>query len=160
MSDFPDAMTKQILSAPPRSMRSTRYSLTAQGRSAPPSSRLPTGRSSFENASGWMRLPRPAAGITPHMTSGLHRFANRWTIIRDPRERRLKRQGAAVRGVLDERPLARGRRHALQLDVGEIDRGDGVLGCPRDEDLLARHEKRIESVPPVRQDRGAASRRP
>ena len=67
MSDLPGEITKQILSAPPRIMRSTRYSLTAQGRSTPPSRRLPTGRSSFEKASGWMRLPRPAAGTMPHM---------------------------------------------------------------------------------------------
>jgi len=67
MSDLPGDMTKQILPAPPRIMRSTRYSLTAQGRSSPLSSRLPTGRSSFEKASGWMRLPRPAAGTIPHI---------------------------------------------------------------------------------------------
>src|SRR3954471_14453239 len=67
MSALPGEITKQILSAPPRIIRSTKYSLTAQGRSVPFSTRLPTGRSSLENASGWIRLPRPAAGTIPHM---------------------------------------------------------------------------------------------
>jgi hypothetical protein len=52
MSDFPGEITKQIFSAPPRIMRSNRYSLTAHGRSPPASMRLPTGSSSFEKASG------------------------------------------------------------------------------------------------------------
>ena len=67
MSDLPGEMTKQMLFAPPITMRSTRYSLTARGRSMLPSMRLPTGRSSLENASGWIRLPAPAAGIIPHI---------------------------------------------------------------------------------------------
>ena len=67
MSDFQGEITKQILSAPPRTMRSTRYSLTARGRSTPRSStRLPIGNSSLLNASGWMRVPWPAAGMMPH----------------------------------------------------------------------------------------------
>jgi dTDP-glucose pyrophosphorylase len=52
MSDLPGEPTKQIRVAPPLIMRSTRYSLTARGRSLPSSLRLPTGNSSFENASG------------------------------------------------------------------------------------------------------------
>src|SRR5436305_2285320 len=67
MSDLPGAITKQILVAPPTIMRSTRYSLTARGRSVSPSRRLPTGRSSFEKASGWILLPAPAAGMIPHI---------------------------------------------------------------------------------------------
>src|SRR3982751_5836669 len=74
MSDLPGEITKQSLSAPPLTIRSTRNSLTAQGRSTPSAIRLPTGRSSFEKASGCMRLPRPAAGIIPHMLH-LHRPA-------------------------------------------------------------------------------------
>src|SRR3546814_7853546 len=50
MSDLPGAMTKQTRSAPPRIMRSTRYSLTARGRSVAPSRRLPTGSSSLERS--------------------------------------------------------------------------------------------------------------
>src|SRR3979411_2406469 len=69
MSDLPGEMTKQILLAPPRIRRSTRYSETAQGRSTPSSVRLPTGNSSLENARGWIRLPRPAAGMMPHISS-------------------------------------------------------------------------------------------
>src|SRR5436305_5743758 len=72
MSDFPGEIMKQILLAPPRIIRSTRYSLTAQGRSAPASIRLPTGSNSLEKARGWMRLPRPAAGMIPHMMSRAH----------------------------------------------------------------------------------------
>src|SRR5688500_3551631 len=67
MSDLPGAMTKQMRVAPPRTIRSIRYSVTARGRSTPSSNRLPMGSSSFENASGWMRLPSPAAGMMPHM---------------------------------------------------------------------------------------------
>ena len=41
--DLPGEMTKQIFVAPARNIRSTRYSLTARGRSIPSSRRLPTG---------------------------------------------------------------------------------------------------------------------
>src|SRR3954453_4716166 len=67
MSDLPGEITKQSLVAPARIIRSTRYSLTARGRSTWPSRRLPTGSSSFENASGWILLPTPAAGMMPHI---------------------------------------------------------------------------------------------
>src|SRR5918999_3711899 len=67
MSDFPGEMTKQIFVAPPSTSRSTRYSLTARGRSRSPSRRLPTGSSSFEKASGCILLPCPAAGTMPHI---------------------------------------------------------------------------------------------
>src|SRR5690242_684753 len=67
MSDLRGPMTKQILSQPARPIRSIRYSETARGRSISPSVRLPTGSSSFENASGFMRLPTPAAGMMPSM---------------------------------------------------------------------------------------------
>jgi hypothetical protein len=52
MSDLVGEITKQMRSAPARVMRSTKYSLTARGRSVPFSRRLPTGSSSLENASG------------------------------------------------------------------------------------------------------------
>jgi hypothetical protein len=67
MSDFPGEITKHSFVAPPAIMRAIRYSLTARGRSLPPSILLPTGNSSFEKAKGWILLPIPAAGITPHM---------------------------------------------------------------------------------------------
>src|SRR3954471_11480664 len=67
MSDFPGEMTKQSFVEPALSMRSTTCSLMARGRSVMPSNRLPTGSSSFENASGWMRVPAPAAGMMPHI---------------------------------------------------------------------------------------------
>ena len=74
MSALPGETTKQTRVAPPRTMRSTRYSLTARGRSMPFSRRLPTGSSSFEKASGWMREPWPAAGTMPHMISAPWRW--------------------------------------------------------------------------------------
>src|SRR5437763_347383 len=43
ISDLPCEMTKQILSAPAKIIRSTRYSLTAEGRSSPPPRRRPRG---------------------------------------------------------------------------------------------------------------------
>ncbi len=52
MSCLRGEMTRHTLSAPPLTRRSIRYSLTAFGRSPSPSSRLPTGGSSFEKASG------------------------------------------------------------------------------------------------------------
>src|SRR5436190_14928228 len=112
MPDLPGEITKQILSAPPSTSRSTRYSLTARGRSRSPSRRLPTGSSSFENASGCMRLPCPAAGTMPHIAhlvfdesgSSCHSF-----------EQRLELGRADRGGVAAERPLARGRGDSLPL---------------------------------------------
>ena len=59
---------KHSFVAPARSIRSTRYSLTARGRSTSPTNVLPTGSSSFENANGWIRVPRPAAGMMPYIS--------------------------------------------------------------------------------------------
>src|SRR4051794_35191972 len=70
MSDLPGEIVMQIRVAPARIIRSTRYSETALGRSVPPSTRLPTGSSSLEKASGWMRLPTPAAGTRPQVLTG------------------------------------------------------------------------------------------
>src|ERR671932_695513 len=156
MSDLPGAMTKQILSAPPRIRRSTRYSLTAQGRSVPLSSRLPTGRSSLEKAKGWMRLPRPAAGTMPHMSDLQGRDAG--PDVRRARgvERRFERGGAAIRRVLRQGALARGPGDAAELGVVEVERRDGVLGAPRHQDLAAGREELVEAVPMVRQDGRAA----
>ena len=68
------------------------YAVTARGRSTPSSSRLPIGSSSFENASGWMRVPLPAAGTMPHIT-------------RPPRRPRLAGIGVA--------PAGSGSRHRI-----------------------------------------------
>src|SRR5215218_4882503 len=102
MSDLPGEITKQSLSAPPRTSRSTRYSLTARGRSRSPSRRLPTGSSSFENASGCMRLPCPAAGMSPHM---------------DTSENVFELARPHVGSVLDERALTRAHPDALALEI-------------------------------------------
>src|ERR687889_46550 len=116
MSDLPGEITKQILSAPPRIMRSTRYSLTAHGRSVPASRRLPTGRSSFEKASGWMRLPRPAAGTMPHMVLYPYCFGGRAGAGRPcGGKQALELLGAPVRRMLGEDTLASGSRNRPQV---------------------------------------------
>src|SRR3954470_18178234 len=142
MSDLPGEMTMQSLSAPPRTSRSTRYSLTARGRSRSPSYRLPTGNSSFENASGCMRLPWPAAGMMPHMIDDLLQF---------PRARR--------RGVKREHPLARPPRQRGALAAGHLPRRVDVFGAARHDDFAARREEAIEPFPPVADERRAARRR-
>src|SRR3954465_4386017 len=108
MSDLPGEMTKHSLSAPPSTSRSTRYSLTARGRSRSPSRRLPTGSSSFENASGCMRLPCPAAGMISHMMPhDLDELG-----------------GADLRAVGRERPLPRAPADLAPDFWIEIQRGD------------------------------------
>src|SRR5437763_173808 len=67
MSVLPGETTKQIRLAPAFIIRSTKYSPTARGRSRPASIRLPTGKSSLENAKGWIRDPIPAAGTMPQI---------------------------------------------------------------------------------------------
>src|SRR5215218_7686549 len=147
MSDLPGDITKQILSAPPWIMRSTRYSLTAQGRSTPSSSRLPTGRSSFEKARGWMRLPRPAAGTIPHMASCLQDgFVARTGFGARPGQERFEFLGPPVRGMLGERAGATGLGHPAQLSVGEVEGRDRVLRRLRNEDLPPRFEERLEAL--------------
>src|SRR4051794_34748644 len=121
MSDLPGEITKQMRVAPAISMRSTRYSLTARGRSASPSRRLPTGSSSLLNASGWMRLPTPAAGTMPHMPTSsehLHELL-----------------GAPLGGVIGQRAPLRRLADARQLARRERQRLDGLLGRPGEEDL-------------------------
>ena len=92
-------------------MRSTRYSLTARGRSTPPSSsRLPTGSSSFENASGWMRLPLPAAGMMPHMAQASSRATA--APARPPERVELRARCAAVCSSSVRSRARRGRSRA------------------------------------------------
>src|SRR4051795_9983828 len=116
MSDLPGEMTMQSLSAPPSTSRSTRYSLTARGRSRPPSCRLPTGNSSFENASGCMRLPCPAAGMMPHMIDDLLQFPG-------PRGAGMRAEDAFARPSCDGPALAR----------PEVERPQDVVGIARDD---------------------------
>src|SRR5919201_6128808 len=124
MSDFPGEMTKQSRVAPPRIMRSTRYSLTAHGRSAPFSMRLPTGKSSFENASGCILLPRPAAGIMPHI-SGLDPFRLASAPGRSRHFERSQQLPRAMLGsMLGQRALARGVADAGDFAIAELERGD------------------------------------
>src|SRR5947209_3516416 len=122
MSVFPGDTTKQIFSAPALSIRSTTYSLTARGRSTPPSSLLPTGRSSFEKASGWIRLPAPAAGTIPHISTLRSRRG-------DAREHRLELRGAPLGRVLRERALAGSARNGAESRIVERDRRDRIIAA-------------------------------
>src|SRR3569623_694499 len=140
MSVFPGETTKQILSAPAFSIRSTTYSLTARGRSTPSSSLLPTGSSSFEKASGWIRLPAPAAGTIPHIT-GLRRCSS------DRCEHGLELRRAPLGRVLRERALARRGCDSTKCSVVQRDRTDSVIAVLGDEDLRARGEALIEPSP-------------
>src|SRR5512134_1395059 len=155
MSDLPDEMTKQILSAPPAIRRSMRYSLTAHGRSPPSRGRLPTGSSSLENASGWMRLPRPAAGTMPHISRlrgrslGLEATPCAFEELKKFARPRFGR-------VLRHRALASSGGDTGDLRVGELECGRRVGRVRRDEDLLARLEKGGDPLPGVRYDGRAA----
>src|SRR5437868_4722064 len=145
MSLFPGEMTRQIFVAPPRTIRSARYSLTARGRSISPSRRTPTGSSSFENASGWIRLPVPAAGMIPHTPS--------------PSNLREQLVGALLGGVFLEHALPRGLADAGQLFRRARDRRDGLGGVAGDEDLLAGAEEGLDPGPVVAEHGNAARRR-
>src|SRR6185312_10987276 len=128
MSDFHGEITKQILSAPPRIMRSTRYSLTARGRSTPLASiQLPTGSNSLEKASGWMRVPLPAAGTMPHISRLLADGPARVRAL----QRRHQIRRAALRTVPIEHALARmaGNQRELRIRQRKCGhRGIGVVG--------------------------------
>src|ERR1700704_2112580 len=127
MSLFPGEMTKHNRVAPARTIRSTRYSLTARGRSVAPSRRIPTGKSSFENASGWMRLPVPAAGMIPHKAS--------------PSNPRQQLFGPLFGGVFQQHALARCAPDACQLLRRTGDRVHRFLGGPGHQDFLAGSEE-------------------
>src|SRR3954451_15238106 len=128
MSDLPGEITKQMRMAPPSTSRSTRYSLTARGRSRSPSVRLPTGSSSFENASGCIRLPWPAAGTMPHICTSATGTGTREVVSHGNTP--LQRGGehvfeiarAAGGGVFAQRTVAGGRRNARQRVVREVER--------------------------------------
>src|SRR3954453_14327664 len=135
MSDLPGEITKQILSAPPRIIRSTRYSETAHGRSTPSSVLLPTGSSSLENANGCIRLPRPAAGIMPHI-SRPHRSQKAALCLSRPFEQLNQFLGAATGAVLFERALTCPAGHSLQLLVVKLKRSHHIRRSAGQNDLL------------------------
>ena len=156
MSDLPGEMTKQILSAPPRIMRSTRYSLTAHGRSTPLSRRLPTGSNSFENARGWMRLPTSGRGHDPpHAQASISVEPSPCsersipaTAFRVPRP--------LARGVLLERRSRAARRCAAVRHRRDRCAASSVAGA-RHEDLAARLKN--ASSPPTHPTGSACRRR-
>src|SRR5690242_2881046 len=130
MSLLPGEMTKHSLRAPAIIIRSTRYSLTARGRSISPSKRLPTGSSSLLNASGWMRLPSPAAGMIPHM-------ALRPLPVCSGNQRQ-QLVGAAICGVIGHRPPVGRLADAGQLLGRTGQRLHHVVGGAGEEDLAPR----------------------
>src|SRR3954464_328009 len=143
MSALPGEITKQILSAPPSTSRSTRYSLTARGRSRSPSRRLPTGSSSFEKASGCIRLPCPAAGTIPPMKP-FRRYES--FQLAGTRVGRVLRQRAAPRRVGDGAPIA--LRHVQRLQ--------DIVRIRDDDQFPSRLEERVEPFPPIADDRRPA----
>src|SRR5579875_4139860 len=92
--------------------------------------RLPTGRSSLEKASGWMRMPLPAAGMMPHMSGGLLHAG------------RLECGDHAARamggGMLVKCALTRAAGDAAQDIVGQAQGGQRVLGAAGQQDFLTR----------------------
>src|SRR5436309_4933501 len=144
MSHLPGAMTKQILSAPPRISRSTRYSLTAHGRATPASVLLPTGSNSLEKARGWMRVPRPAAGTIPHI-SGLRHC----TRLHRALDEALELARAPVRCVLLEDALARRAADPGNLAVVDVQGGKRVVGALGEENFLARGEELFQARPRI-----------
>src|SRR3954468_2892565 len=157
MSDFPGEITKQSRVTPARSIRSTRYSLTARGRSMPSVSRLPTGRSSLEKARGWMRLPAPAAGTIPHISTspGAGRGGRRgW----EGRSAGLLNQhdqlpGAAVRRVLLQGPGARGAADRADLLLRPGESVHHVPCVARHDHLSSGLEETVQPLPGVAHDR-------
>src|SRR3954466_10806852 len=148
MSDFPGEITKQILSAPPRIRRLIRYSDTAQGRSTPLSLRLPTGSSSLENASGWMRLPRPAAGTMPHISRSLN-FRLTGSGVCRLLEQRCQFGGALLRTVLIQRSLARACGHVREFPRIQLQCFNRVRCVVCEQDLLAGREEILKACPAV-----------
>src|SRR6266568_1803870 len=76
MSVFAGEITKQTRVEPAASIRSSRYSQTARGRSVWPSYRVPTGSSSLEKASGCIRVQ---SEVIDHITGlrGNQNFSSR-----------------------------------------------------------------------------------
>src|SRR5205823_14958402 len=158
MSDFPGEIMKQILLPPPRIMRSTRYSLTAQGRSAPPSIRLPTGSNSLEKARGWMRLPRPAAGMIPHMVLRTHCYGFGRGSVRMV-ESFEQSSGSMLGSVLIEHALARRRCDRPKCRFVEVQRLERVIRRAGEENFSTRREKRFQSLPSIGEDGSSTGRR-
>src|SRR3569623_1582219 len=154
MSDVPGPMTKHSLSAPPVTMRSSRYSLTAQGRSPRLPPRLPTGSNSLEKPSGWMRLPRPAAGMIPSISGALAYQRRAWRT--DSSQRRFEFLGAPVGSVLGEHPLARSPTYFGEFVVPERQRLHHVVGRLDREHLAPELEEGLDARPAVGHDRGSA----
>ena len=58
--------------------------------------------------------------------------------------------------MVGEHPLARGAPEPRELDVGELERRQRVLGAPQRHDLGAGFEEVLEARPDVGRDRRAA----
>src|SRR5574342_276175 len=64
--------------------------------------------------------------------------------------------GAPCTGMLGEHALARPRTDARERTAWRLQRGDDILGCRRDEDLVADREEALEPVPSIGQHGYAA----
>src|SRR5687768_3284453 len=80
-------------------------------------------------------------------------------LLRGARRDLLEVEGAALGGMLRESTFARRARHAGARLFRHVERGDRLVGVPRDEDLFARLEEVLDPLPRVAQDRRAAGGR-
>ena len=146
---------------PPRSMRSTRYSLTARGRSMPSSRRLPTGSSSFEKASGWMRVPLAGGrDDAPHRTASSAQAGRRPAVppaferLRSARCARWSAVCSRQRALAGRAARSAAARHRLSSSAAHA---SAVSAATQD---LLRRARRSSSRPCPAVATGSARRRP
>src|SRR5436309_14659458 len=105
------------------------------------------GRSSLEKASGWMRLPRPAAGMMPHM-SGLHRLA-----LAGAGARRFESENEITRSFLrrmiGKRAFAGVLTNTTQLAIAQIERSERIRFALCHQDFRSPSKKSIQPVPVI-----------
>src|SRR5689334_19496058 len=139
------------------------YSLTALGRSVCPSLRLPTGSSSLEKASGWMRLPMPAAGTMPHILTSrslgdrLHHFTT--AMLVSGRNCRFKIPRPAFGAMLFEGARSGAAADGCECLVTQRQGAENIFGAFRQQNFAARRKKMIQTIPAIADHRRTASRR-
>src|SRR4051812_6097908 len=102
-----------------------------------------------------MRLPRPAAGTTPHI-SGL--LSGKPACVAACRLLQQLNQlfRAPFRTVLIKRSLSRTTSHATQLSIPQLERGKRVTFIAGQQDLLTGFEESVDAVPDIAQKRRTA----
>src|SRR3954470_3844428 len=95
-----------------------------------------------------MRLPRPAAGTTPHM-SGSFRYR-----LSSAAAGRMFQQGDQFRrpfagAVLIQSALARTRRHRRKLASTDLKGGERILCVVRQHDFLGGFEEVLDTGPAI-----------